>query len=157
MKQVFIGREKSTVHMDRHMGGLRDRVTESHCCGNLNSFYWIPLANHFDFPGSQFIFGISQGPPVCAHVSLSQDRSYCKDLWVDKYHLPSLPFDVQGVFLCMCGHGGLLTLRMSNMRLGQGPASSFNCLVFLSCSFSLHRVNPYHFTCGGREGALPPA
>ena len=34
---------------------------------------------------------------------------------------------------------------------------SFNCLVFLSCSFSLHRVNPYHFTCGEREGALPPA
>ena len=26
-REVFIGRETSTVHVDRHMGGLREKVT----------------------------------------------------------------------------------------------------------------------------------
>ena len=36
----------------------------------------FPLVNHFDLPGSQSIFGISQDPHMCAHASLSQDGFY---------------------------------------------------------------------------------
>ena len=33
------------------------------------------------------------------------------------------------------GHGGLLTLRIRNMRFGQGPTSSFNCLAIFVLGF----------------------
>ena len=33
----------------------------------------FPLANHFDLPGSESVFGISKDPLKCAHASLSQD------------------------------------------------------------------------------------
>ena len=46
-------------------------------CGHLNLFWGIssgfPLANHVALYGSEFIFGISQGPHLYAHTSLSQD------------------------------------------------------------------------------------
>ena len=32
----------------------------------------FPLANHFDSPDSESIFGISQDPPIYAHAFLSQ-------------------------------------------------------------------------------------
>ena len=35
-----------------------------------------PLANNFDLPGSRFISGVSQDPPMCAYASLSQDEFY---------------------------------------------------------------------------------
>ena len=44
-------------------------------------FSSFPLANHFDLPGSQFIFGISQDSSMCAHASLSQDGFY--HIWVE--------------------------------------------------------------------------
>ena len=34
------------------------------------------LAKHFDLPGSQSIFAISQDPPICVHASLSPDGFY---------------------------------------------------------------------------------
>ena len=34
------------------------------------------FAKHFDLPGSQSVFGISQDPPICAHASLSHDGFY---------------------------------------------------------------------------------
>ena len=33
----------------------------------------FPLTNHLALPGSESVFGISQGPPMCACASLSQD------------------------------------------------------------------------------------
>ena len=72
MKQVFIRRNKSTVYVDRHRGELRvSRVVPS---WQFELLSWgissgFPLANHFDLPGSQFIFGISQDPSVCARIS----------------------------------------------------------------------------------------
>ena len=65
--------------MNRHTGRLREREL-------LNSWQFelllwgissgFLLAGHFDLPGSQFISGISQDPPMCAHTSLSQDGFY---------------------------------------------------------------------------------
>ena len=40
----------------------------------------FPLANHFDLPDSESIFGISQDLPKCAHTSLSQDAVYLKGI-----------------------------------------------------------------------------
>ena len=42
----------------------------------------FPLANHFDLPGSRSIFGVSQDPPMCTHLSLSQEGLYHKNLCV---------------------------------------------------------------------------
>ena len=64
------------------MGGLR----ESHWVAPLWQFelpLWgissgFPLASHFDLPGSQPLFGLSQDPPLRTHTSLSQDGFYCK-------------------------------------------------------------------------------
>ena len=83
--------------MDRHTGGLRERVTPSR---QFESLLWgiasgFPLANHFDLPGSKSISGISQDFPMCAHASLSHDGFYQRGLWVISiscHHLASLPF-----------------------------------------------------------------
>ena len=42
----------------------------------------FPLANHFDLPGSQFTFGISQDSSMYVHASLSQDGFY--HIWVER-------------------------------------------------------------------------
>ena len=70
--------------MDRHTGGLRERVAPS---WQLESLLWcispmFPLTNHFDLPGSESIFGVSQDFPMCVHTSLSQDGFYRRSLWV---------------------------------------------------------------------------
>ena len=86
--EVFIKRKKNTVHVDRNIGGLRERV--SHW---ITPFWWIefllwgissgfPLAN-LDLPGSQSIFGIYQDPPIWVHTSLSQDGFCQKGSWVE--------------------------------------------------------------------------
>ena len=62
----------------------------------------FPLANHFDLPGSQSIFGISQDPSMCAHASLSQDVFHQSAVWVQP-QLASLPFGLQGAFRHVCG------------------------------------------------------
>ena len=94
----------------------------------------FPLANHFDLPDSQSTDSISQAPPMWAHASLSQDGFYRKGLWVE-YPLISLPFNLQGALLCMCGWEGLLTSRMRNMWSGQGPATSLHCPALLISEF----------------------
>jgi len=33
----------------------------------------FPLANHPALPGSESVFSVVQGPPMCAHISLGQD------------------------------------------------------------------------------------
>ena len=72
MKSLLGGKR---VHVDRHMGGLRERLVplwwfESLIWGISSRF---PMANHLALPGSESIFGLSQGPPMCMCVSLSQD------------------------------------------------------------------------------------
>ena len=61
-------RKRSTVRVGRHMGGLGERVTPS---WQFESLLWgipsgFPLANHLALPGSESVFGLSQGPPMCA-------------------------------------------------------------------------------------------
>ena len=45
-----------------------ERVAELLLCGISSGF---PLANYFGLPGSEFMFGISQDPPVCTHATLA--------------------------------------------------------------------------------------
>ena len=52
--------------------------TELRPHGSLNLLIWgiasgFPLANHLALPGSESVFGLSQGPPMCAWASFSQD------------------------------------------------------------------------------------
>ena len=35
----------------------------------------FPLANHLALPISESVFGVFQGPPMCAHISLSKMNS----------------------------------------------------------------------------------
>ena len=87
--KVCIKREKGTIHVDRHRGRLRGRVPELHPHGfpfkslTQGIFSGYPLANHSDLPGSQSIFGLSQDPSMCEYTSLSQDKFYCKGIWVE--------------------------------------------------------------------------
>ena len=57
------------------MGWLSDTVAPSWWFISLS---WsissgFPLASHLALSGSESIFGLSQDPPMCACVSLSQD------------------------------------------------------------------------------------
>ena len=75
--EVFINRKKR-VQYEVWTDTSGERVAELHPRGSLNYFYGVllsrfPLANHFDLPGLQSIFGISQDPPMCVHASLSRD------------------------------------------------------------------------------------
>ena len=113
-----------------------DSEEESLCCtlGPINSLIWcissgFSLANHFDLPGSQSIFDISQDRSMCAHACLSQYGSYCKGLWAFVHHS-----------LCMYGWGDLLTSGMRNMWSRQGPASSLNCPAILVLEFQAFLV-----------------
>ena len=118
VKQVkYLLGEKSTVRVDRHTGGW-ERVAPS---WQFKSLIWdissmLPLTNHFDLLGSVSIFGVSQDLPMCAGASLSQDGFCRRGLWVVSVSWHHSPLDLQGAFLRMCSRGGLLTLRMRNMR-----------------------------------------
>ena len=86
--KVFIKRKKNTVHVDRHIGRLRERV--SHWVAPLWRFEFLlwglssgfPLAD-LDLPGSQSIFGKSQDPAMWVHAPLSQDGFCQKGIWVE--------------------------------------------------------------------------
>ena len=147
---------ESIVLVDRHMSGLRDShwVTPS---WQFELLLWgiysgFPLANHFDLPGSHSMFSLSQDPSMCAHAPLSQDELYCKDLWVE-HPLTSLPIDLHGIFLCVCGLGGLLTSRVRNMWSGRGSVSSLSCPAFLILEFqSTGNQFPIALPCVGQWG-----
>lgn len=66
--EVFIRRKK--VHVNRHTWAGFERELRSLIWGTSPGF---PLANHLALLGSESIFGITQGPPLCARESLSQD------------------------------------------------------------------------------------
>ena len=87
--KVFIKREdredrcgESTCRLQcpvRGGGTERAREEESSMCfgGGLNHLcggrpFRLPLANHLDSSELESIFGLTQGPPVCARASFSQ-------------------------------------------------------------------------------------
>ena len=57
------------------MGGLR----KLRPCGGLNHSWGtssrFPLANRFALPGSEPIFGLFQGSPLCVHLLAKMDSS----------------------------------------------------------------------------------
>ena len=136
--------------MDRHTGGLRERVAPS---WKFESLLWgissrFPLANHFDLPGSKSIFGVSQDFPMWVHASLRQDGFYRRGLWVVSISWHHSPFDLQGAFLRMCSWGGLLTSRMRNMWsliffLGRAQPPLSVVLLFLSRSIGAQGTNSH--------------
>ena len=157
--KVFITRKKSTVHVDRHMGGQTHRWAQrQNCCHSLvvawitfmRHFFHIFLTNNSDLLGSESIFGISQDPPMCVYISPSQDGFYQRGLWVassiDITPLlnPKEPF-------CTCAVRKIFWLRMRNMWslifcLGRAQAP-------LSCPAILILV--YWPTGGKRPIVLP--
>ena len=107
--------------------GWTQRLTPS---WQFKSLIWgissgFPLANHFDLPGSESVFGIPQDPPnVCAKMDSTQEGYgqfgvtpllTSKDLssWEDL-----LDFENENYVV-------------SYLLSGQGPASSLNCPAIL--------------------------
>ena len=82
--KVLRGKRKCIVHVDKHMGRLRGKVPEWRfklpLWGVSSGFH---SANHFYFPGSQSMFGLSQDPLLCVRASLSQGESYRRGVWVE--------------------------------------------------------------------------
>ena len=100
------------------------------------------MASHFDLPGSESVFGISQGPPMCAHASLSQDRFHQKGLWVASIAplLTSKELSSWEGFLDFENEKYVASYLLS----GQGLASSLDCpavLEFLSTGNELQLLN----------------
>ena len=61
--------------IDKWAGSERERAVPS---WSFESLMWgissgLNLANHLALPHSESVFGLSQGPPMCARASLSQD------------------------------------------------------------------------------------
>ena len=94
--EVFIRRKKVCVDRLTQVGSEK----ELNLWGSLNHLYGdsssgFPLANHLALPGSESIFGLTQGPPLCACAFLSQDGFQRKGFWeVDRtyYGLAPPPF-----------------------------------------------------------------
>ena len=139
------------VWIDTWVGSKREFCS----LGNLDHF-WVSFGQSPCLPGSESVFGISQGPPVCARASLNQDGFQRRGLWVSWHHLLwgdalSL-FDFQGDFLCLCSQRGLLNFgnmwsSISYLGRAQSPASF--CFYGISAvmeflllwSFDLQRRN----------------
>ena len=154
--KVFIRREKRVQYV--WIDTWADSEGESLSCALvavwiifLGLFSSFPLANQFDLPGSQSMFGVSQDPPLCVHTSLSRDGFYQQGVWV-AHPLTEFSSGLQGAFLRMYGQGSLLTSR--NMWSEQGPAASLNCpaVLILEWSFSLLGMNFQSLYLGGVGG-----
>ena len=125
--------------MDRHTEGLRERerVPEFCLCGSLNYFCGVFLLD-FLWPFwfmwfTVCIWYISQDPPMCVHIPLSQDGFCCKGLWVE-HPLTSL-LDLQGAFLCMCGREVFWLGKWEIWDLGRTQPPPCIVLLFSSWSF----------------------
>ena len=137
--KYLLGRKR--VRVDRHTCRLR-RIESRWIVlsWQFELLLWgissgFPLTNHFGLPGSPSLFAVSQDPPRCAHTSLSQNGFYRKGIWVGNIPWANSPLASKESFLCMCGQGGLLTLRIRNKWSGQGPVSSLNCSPILILEF----------------------
>ena len=67
--------KREQLFVDRHRGRLKDRVT---LLWGFEPLLWgissrFPLDNHFDLPASEFIFGLSQEPPMYVYSCFNQD------------------------------------------------------------------------------------
>ena len=93
--------------------------------------FGFPLANHYNLPGSQSIFGPSQDPPMCVHAFLSQGGFYQKGVWVRNIPWHDSPLTSKKPFLHKCGWGGLLTLRNEICGLGRAQPPPLVVLLFL--------------------------
>ena len=83
------------------------------------------------------------------------DRFYQRGICLENFST-SLPFDLQGAFLCMLWWGRFLTSRIRNVWSGQGPSSSPNCPALLILEFWFTRKGISNcFTLWGAH--LPPA
>ena len=143
--KVFITRKKSTVHVDRHMGGQTHRWAQrENCCHSLvvawitfmRHFFHIFLTNNSNLLGSESIFGISQDPPMCVYISPSQDGFYQRGLWVVS-SIDIIPLLNPKEPFCTCVVRKIFWLRMRNMWslifcLGRAQASLSVVLLFLS-------------------------
>ena len=130
------------------MGGLRESyalvVVWITYMGISSAFL---LANHLALPGSESIFGLSQGPPMCVCTSLSQVGFYWRGLWVGWHHLwwgeaPSLLISKQ--HFCTCGVRKVsLPSRMRNMwsPLGMAQLLFLFILEYLSTGDKLQLLN----------------
>ena len=99
MKQVkFIrGKWEQYMWIDTQVNSERESCPR----GSLNQLYQgisfrFPLCNHFDWPDSESVFGISQDPSMCVGTCLSLTGFYQRDLWVG---LTLLPFWTPRSFL----------------------------------------------------------
>ena len=156
LKQVFIKRKKSTICVDREA----DSEGESPSCTLVE--VWIIFMRYFfqvsfrqSFWFACFIVHscyISGSSHVCTHDSWS--TWILLKRFMGRTSLTSTPFGLQGAFLCMCGREGLPTWRMRNTRSRQGPASSLNCPLFVSSSFSPQGISNRFILEGA--GHLPP-
>ena len=63
--------------------------------------FHFSLANHYNLPGSQSIFGISQDPSTCAHGSLSQDGPFQRGVLLE-HPLTLLPLWPARSLFCAC-------------------------------------------------------
>ena len=68
-----------------------DSERESPLCDSWNHLHGalssrFPLANHFAFPGSEPVFSVTEGPPLCASTSLSQHGLQRRGLWEGWHH-----------------------------------------------------------------------
>ena len=118
---------------------------------------WFPLASHFDFPGSESLFGLSQDPPMVVYASLSQGGFQQRGLWVALASLlisPPRSFLVRKVSLI---------LRMRNMKslvfyLGRSqPPLSVVLPFHLGISVFIGREQTPSISPGSVEGHLSPA
>ena len=158
--KVFIKRKRETVCVDRNRGKLRGRTPE--LLSHILMAVWIilldissgfPLANHFNLPDSQSIFGIFQDSSMCAHESFSLNGFYQRGLWVQYPIKITLPLTYKEPFFM----GGVLTSGMRNMWSGQGPDNSLNCLDSLILKFqSIGDESPIALPSGVGVGHLPP-
>ena len=119
--------------------------------------FGFPLANHYNLPGSQSIFGISQDPSTCAHGSLSQEGSFQRGVLLE-HPLTLLPLLPARSLFCACVIGEVSWLWIEKYVSEQGPASFCNCPAILVLEFwSVENESPIALLWGQCGGHLPSA
>ena len=102
-------------------------------------------------PGSESLFGLTRGLPLCVCASLSQDGFQGKGFWEEEHimvwcSLPSLTY--WGTFLHMCSQRGLFDLKnekyvvsLSSIQVQAGLSSSLFLPLSLSWSICPQRIS----------------
>ena len=127
------------------MDGLRERVAP---LWKFESLLWgissgFPLTNYLALPGSESVFGILQGPPLCACAFLSQDGFQQRGLWVvdiTYYGVAPPPFLTSREPFCTCvvrevsliSRMGIMWSFISYLGRAQPPLSIVLLLIFWS-------------------------